>query len=174
MAWIPNFFSNSLKVLSLTCLSSPDSTDFHQDEKMEPRLWCCGLKLNFTPCGSQCTNCGAPKPACSVFRHLEICWTTEKGSRVLRKTWQDTEISHPYCPIWALCPEAPQFRDSSPAVEAECHGKLSPTALTLKKAKDLQEMIQTLFHTSIMTRDCCEKPIIPEWNFLTPLLSDPS
>lgn len=116
MAWIPNFFSTSVKILSLPGLSSADSTDFHQDEKMEPRLWHCVLKLNFTRCGSQCTNWGAPRAACSVFSGLANCWTAEKGSRLLRNTWEESEISHPDCPIWDLCPEAPQFRDSLPSV----------------------------------------------------------
>lgn len=63
----------------------------------------------------------------------------------------------PYCPIWALCPEAPQFRDSLPSVEVECYRKLSPSALTLKKAKDLQDVVQTLFPTSIITKHCLWK-----------------
>lgn len=154
VAWIPDFFSTLVRILSLTGLSSADSTDFHQDEKMEPRLWHCP-EIEFhtlwipvywlwCPKGSlQCFQC-----PCKLLD--KVC---EKGSGFLRNTWQETDISHPYCPIWAFCPEAPQFRDSLPAVEIEFCGKLSPSALTLKKAKDLQEMIQTLFLTSIMTKD---------------------
>lgn len=166
VAWIPDFFFTSVRILSVTGFLSADSTDFHQDEKMEPRLWCCVLKLNLTPCRSQCTNCGAPRPACSVFSDLANCWTMSvrkapDSSETPGRRLRSVNLIGPFG-LWA-----PQFRGSLPAVEVECYRKLSPSALTLKKTEDLQEMIQTLFlPTSFMTTHC-EKPVIPEWSSLT-------
>lgn len=122
---------------------------------MEPRLWCCALKLNLTPCRSQCTNWGAPRPACSVFS--DLCWTTSvrkapDSSETPGRRLRSVNLIGPFG-LWA-----PQFRGSLPAVEVECYRKLSPSALTLKKTEDLQEMIQTLFlPTSFMTTSCLWK-----------------